>query len=98
MVHKGNVQCLSVVTIIKFQQQLSLQVYVSFMEFECTDQVVCAELKFKKKKVKKLKRKLNDERKKVGVYNFQSTKCNFSVFFTILVFLYVLTFCKLLRL
>lgn len=30
----------------------SLQVFVSFMELEWTEQVVCAELKFKKKKKK----------------------------------------------
>lgn len=54
-------------------------------------------LKKKKKKVQKRKRKFNDERK-VVVYNCHGTKCNFSVFFTILVFLYVLTFCNLLRL
>lgn len=45
-----------------------------------------------KKKVKKLKRKFNDERKEVGVYNCHSTKCNSSVFFAILIFLYVSLF------
>lgn len=51
------------------------------MEFEWTEQVVSAELTFKKKKVKILKRKFNDERRKVDVYNCHSTKCNFSGFF-----------------